>query len=62
MVIYKYDKICTGKGNNNSLKPDRAEQASAMLLSSLTRLRTGGSEGRLCGSHSYSPQKVSMKQ
>ena len=39
----------TGKGN--SLEPDRAKQVSAIPLNSLFRLRTGGSEGRICGSH-----------
>ena len=48
----------TGKGNRFSLKPNRAKQGSAIPLNSLIRLRTGGSKGRLCSSHSYSPQRV----
>ena len=64
MLIYKY-KTDTGKGNNNSLEPDRALQTSVLLRRSPGvihgwRQRTDGVEGRrqVCGSHSYSPQKV----
>ena len=58
-------KSNTGKGNNNSLEPDIALQTSVMPRRSPGvlrgwRQRTDGSEGRcqVCGSHSYSPQKV----
>ena len=46
------------KWNRFSLEPDSAKQTRAMPLNSLRRMRTGGYEGRLCGSHSNSPQKV----
>ena len=59
MIIYKC-KLYAGKGNINSLKPDRALQVSAMPLRSPgvlqgLRLRTDGSEGRrhVCGSHRW---------
>ena len=56
MLMYRY--ICvTGKGNNNSLEPDRALQTSVMPQRSPGvlqgwRQRTDGSEGRrqVCGS------------
>ena len=67
MLMYKY-KCDTGKGNINSLKPDRALQTSLMPRRSPGMLqgwrqRTDGSEGRyqVCGSNTQLYRVINLQ-